>query len=74
MFEISIRTIRKAVLSPKEICRHGRNQNILTFNVGNKMVIETYSEKSPCKPGVKERRVETFCRMCAGRLGRSLGT
>lgn len=74
MFETSIRTIRKAVLSPKEICRHRRNQNILTFNVGNKMVIESYFEKSRCKSGVKERRVETFYRMCAGHLGRALGT
>lgn len=67
--ERSIQTTFHAMLPPKPIDRRRQNQNIQSFNVGDKVVIKSYLGKNQWEPGVIEKIIGNVLYKVRGAFG-----
>ncbi|CAI2725915.1 unnamed protein product [Schistosoma spindalis] len=69
MFGKSIRTTFDVMLSPKQMDGCKQNQNIRSFNVGDKVLVKSYIGKSRWEPGVIEKRMGNVLYKVRGTFG-----
>ncbi|CAH8538525.1 unnamed protein product [Schistosoma rodhaini] len=69
MFGRKIRTVFDAMLPPKPMVGRRQNQNIRSFNVGDKVLVKSYSEKKRWEPGVIVKRMGNVLYKVRGTFG-----
>ncbi|CAH8818944.1 unnamed protein product [Schistosoma curassoni] len=69
MFGRSIRTIFNVMLPPKLMDGRRQNQNIRSFNVGDKVLVKSYIGKNRWEPGVIEKRMRNVLYKVRGTFG-----